>query len=475
MLARPSEPYRRSRRDAIAIALGALALRCGIVLWGRTRFPPAEDGHFYHEVAQRIATGQGYTWLWPDGTVTFAAHYPVGYPAILGSLYAALGNSVTVAMLFNAVLGALAVFWVQRLVARSAPRWAANGAATVVAFHPSLLAYTPALMTEGVSGALVVGTGWFALWSSDTRHPWRVGLCLCLMLGVMALVRPQLILLAPVAGWLREHWRSGRWKRSAVSSALVTCGALLVVAPWSARNCARMNRCVFVSANAGWNLLIGTAAEGEGKWVSVDSIGVPTECQGVFEEAEKDRCFGAAARRRIARHPLRWLSLVPAKLARTFDDVGAPGWYLKQSGGTALSESNRERLAVSEAVFQRALILAALIVLISRSRVDSVLRWVLGVVGVAVAGPAPWLAVLFIGLFCTFGRAQRVPELAFAGAVILTTMAVHAVFFGAARYSMVVWPALAAVPFAARGIGRTSREPPLGRGAPAAPTVTSNT
>ncbi len=38
-------------------------LRVLVVWWARDRFPPADDGSFYHVVAQRIAHGQGYTWL----------------------------------------------------------------------------------------------------------------------------------------------------------------------------------------------------------------------------------------------------------------------------------------------------------------------------------------------------------------------------------------------------------------------------
>src|SRR3954470_19699637 len=91
--------------DACWISALALVLRLVVVLWAKDRFPPADDGTFYHVVAQRIAHGDGYTWLWPDGAVTYAAHYPVGYPALLGLVYALFGPRPVVAMIANAVLG----------------------------------------------------------------------------------------------------------------------------------------------------------------------------------------------------------------------------------------------------------------------------------------------------------------------------------------------------------------------------------
>ena len=55
-----------------------------VVAWASGRVSrPSEDGHYYDVLARRLASGDGYTWLWPDGAVTYAAHYPVGYPALL--------------------------------------------------------------------------------------------------------------------------------------------------------------------------------------------------------------------------------------------------------------------------------------------------------------------------------------------------------------------------------------------------------
>ncbi|MGH7282722.1 MAG: hypothetical protein ACRELY_14435, partial [Polyangiaceae bacterium] len=82
----------RAGRDRIAVAALALAARLSFVAWGASRFPAAADGAYYDKIATRIASGDGYTWVWPDGAVTYAAHYPIGYPAILSVFYALFGS-----------------------------------------------------------------------------------------------------------------------------------------------------------------------------------------------------------------------------------------------------------------------------------------------------------------------------------------------------------------------------------------------
>ena len=57
-----------------------------------------------------------------------------------------------------------------------------------------------------------------------------------------------------------------------------------------------MKHCALVSVNGGWNLLIGADAESTGAW---SPIKVPEACREVFDEAQKDVCFGREARRYI--------------------------------------------------------------------------------------------------------------------------------------------------------------------------------
>jgi hypothetical protein len=426
--------------DAWLLAALALILRVLVVLWARDRFPPADDGTFYHAVAQRIARGQGYTWLWPDGSVTYAAHYPVGYPALIGAAYAVFGARPVVAMAFNAVLGALSVFAAQRCAIRRSSRALAVIAALLVALHPGLLFYTPALMTEGVAAELMLLAVWLMLRAAESARPaWRlVALAACL--GTSILVRPQLALIAPLFGFFALQSGELRYRERALRAGLVAFMTLCFCLPWTIRNCKRMDRCVFVSANGGWNLLIGSLPEANGAWHAIEGSLVPPECRNVFGEADKDRCFGRAGRSRIAADPLGFLALVPRKLSLTFDYFGAPGHYLHTANYREFDEPRKLRLGVLETVWERLVLLAAIAQAAVRGQHRRRLRRVGGALaGLLALSRAGWAGYLgLVACHALSGRELlRRPIAAISAGLTLATALTHAVFFGAGRYGFV--------------------------------------
>jgi hypothetical protein len=448
--------------DAWLLAGLGLMLRLLVVLWARNRFPPADDGTFYHAVAQRIARGQGYTWLWPDGSVTYAAHYPVGYPALIGAAYAVFGARPGVAMVFNAVLGAASVFAAQRSAIRRSSRALAAIAALLVALHPGLLFYTPALMTEGVAAVLMVLAVWLMLRASESARPgWRlVALAACL--GTSILVRPQLALIAPLFGFFALPSGEVRYRERALRAALVAFMAICFCLPWTIRNCKRMDRCVFVSANGGWNLLIGSLPEANGAWHAIEGSLVPPECRNVFGEADKDRCFGRAGQRRIAADPLGFLALVPQKLSLTFDYFGAPGHYLHTANYREFDEPRKLRLGVLETVWERLVLLAAIAQAAVRGERRRALRRASGALaGLFALSRAGWGGYLgLVACHALSGRELlRRPIAAITAGLTLATALTHAAFFGAGRYGFVC-AALLCV--AAVGEPNAKREEPAG-------------
>ncbi|MCC6215968.1 MAG: hypothetical protein IT376_13970 [Polyangiaceae bacterium] len=449
---RAERALRGARGDEAVLGAIAALVRVAVILWAAPRFPPADDGKYYHVIASRIAEGNGYTWLWPDGAVTFAAHYPVGYPALLGGAYALLGAHPGVAMALHVPLAVLGTLAVRRVAASAFDRRGAFVAGGVFALHPALVAHAPALMTESVSAALlaVAAAAALALRGSSRGVAWGV---VGLLLGATAMIRPQLLLVAPAIGALTAP--SGvALRRVFAGAGVVTAIAVAACVPWTLRNCQRMGACAFVSANGGWNLYIGTARDGRGTWVPLESIGVPAECREVHGEAAKDSCFGAAGLRRIRADPAGWLALAPAKLGATFDGAVAAASYLHASNPIAFPGAARDRLGAAEVTAQRLTLLAALLALARAPGPRRRARWAvaLGAAPFALtplAWPA-WLGVPLGAALLGRGLARHPPAL-LAAASVVAIAATHVVFFGAGRYALPALAGLAALAGGALG------------------------
>ncbi len=446
-------PGMTSRQQALRQAAWlfglALALRLLVVAFAAQRFPPADDGSFYHVVATRIAHGAGYTWAWPDGVVTYAAHYPVGYPALLGAVYALLGAQPLSAMLLNAVLGALLVVGVHACAVRVSTLGRARLAALAVALHPTLVLYTAAVMTEAAAASGLVLLTSYALFVRDAEpgfwRRWPLGLGGALLV----LIRPQLLPLLPLLGAVAVAVPVNAERRRALllrlrGAAEVLLLTLACCAPWTLRNCAKMDGCVFVSANGGWNLLIGTLPEGRGSFAPIAGPTVPSECREVFGEAGKDRCFGHAGAERIAREPLRWLALAPLKLGQLFNTGAVAGSYLQTSNPSLVSDSTRQVISTVETLYARLLLLGACVGL-WRAATNR-----LGI-GFSLAGAlfalSPWgyAAELFVlAALLALRPTPASRPLAFLAASVLGMCVItHIVFFGAARYALLWSPWLA--------------------------------
>jgi 4-amino-4-deoxy-L-arabinose transferase-like glycosyltransferase len=420
-----------------------------LVIWAAPRFPAAADGTFYHRLASRLATGAGYTWLWDDGAVTPAAHYPVGYPALLAGPYALFGASTTVAMAVAGVLGTISAVCTYRVAAREMRGRAPLLAGLLVALHPALLPYTAALMTEGVTASLLAIVLACRERRGGTSKGARLGLALAASAlgGLLVLVRPQNLLLLPVLA-LATSPPGARWKHRLLRAAVGPLLALAFVAPWTARNCREMHRCALVSVNGGWNLLIGAHAT-SGGWSPVP---VPEACKEVWDEAGKDLCFETAAKKDIAAHPGSFLALVPRKLANTFEYVGAAGWYLHTSNPEAFTERAKNILGTAETVFLRCVLALALFVQARRwgNGKRPLRKWAVVVAGLAVASAT----IGCLALAALAVRRRATPLEMTTAAAVLSTAAVHAVFFGAGRYALVVLPFVAVLAARIKSPGR---------------------
>lgn len=425
----------RSRtRDRLLVSAIAFVARASVIAWGAAKFPAAADGKYYDRIAERVASGNGYTWVWPDGAVTYAAHYPIGYPALIAPLYALFGAHTFLAMIVNALFGIAGAVAAYELVRASGwGKRAALFSGIAFAVHPALVPYTLAVMTEGVTASLIVIAAAFAARSKiQPKLRWIV--MLGISLGLATLVRPQSILLAPFFGWLAS--RGSIFVRARTT---VVCCILTVVCclPWTARNCVRMHRCALVSVNAGWNLLIGEEST-SGAWQPID---VPENCKTVWDEAAKDECFDREARARIASRPGNYFSEIPKKLSVTFDYFGGAPWYLHESNADAFGDSAKTNLGVLETIFSRLVLAGALLSFALIQRRFAIAQ-IIALVGFPFAFlRAGWIATLALCVAILFSkRARENVALGSAAWMLAATAFTHAVFFGAGRYGLVSSP-----------------------------------
>jgi len=427
----------QERWDVVVVSTIALLARSAVTIWAAARIPPTADGQFYHVIAGRIAKGLGYTWLWPDGVVTIAAHYPVGYPAILGAFYAVFGAHPWVAMMANALLGTVMAALVHAIAREGMNRPWALLAGIIVALHPAFVPYTAALMSDGAASTFCVAAVALTMATRRAKGKRQMpsAMALGIVLGLGALVRPQMLLCVPFLGWLASAFERNIRKRWLVVLAVGSL-SLVTVMPWVVRNQVRMGH-AGLSFNGGWNLLIGTDASAHGTYAPLQ---VPPSCRDVFDEAKKDHCFAKAARERIASDPRAWSSLIPQKLASTFDYCGAAVWYLHDANPTAFPYRAKLIGAGIETAAIRLLWIASVLAVARIKGPRPSMRAAGAVVSVIFfLTPHGWAGV--VGLLFMMGllgkKLATLPIAVPATAIVIgTTMLTHAAFFGAGRYAM---------------------------------------
>jgi hypothetical protein len=290
-----------------------------------------------------------------------------------------------------------------------------------------------------------------------------------LVLGLAALVRPQALLCAPFLALVvpRTQLR-GR----AVGAVLACVVALVPVLPWTARNCRVMDGCALVSTNAGWNLAIGAFPRATGRFETLRS---GDGCREVTGQVQQDRCWLEYGLANIESAPLRWLALIPAKLAFTFDHESFAVEYLHEARPAAWPEPRRAAARALLTTVHRVFVAASALGFVAlafelprrrkRSDASAATETVsltarrgrvvqLALVGVLAAAtyaafaadtPTFWPIVLVVCLLPWLplpGRPAAHPALLMASTLLATTALTHAVFFGEDRYHVVATPVL---------------------------------
>ncbi len=223
------------------------------------------DSGYYHAAAAALATGQ--ITLWEPSWLLYPRHNP-GPALFFGALYAVVGPHLLAARIAQLILAAWSCLLVYGIGRRLFGELAGRLAMLLVAGHGYLVAYGSYLGAEtpGLFLATLCIWWWLRLWQESSRVPkarralWITGSGLAA--SVLALVRPEFLLLPPVVAWLG-------WRRTRTWKPWVLILALSVALPglWIVRN-GVVDR--VWSLQAGSNLGLST-------WTRLNALGVVAE------------------------------------------------------------------------------------------------------------------------------------------------------------------------------------------------------
>jgi len=252
---------------------------------------------------------------------------PPGYPYFLALVYQLTGGSYTGARLVQFILGLVNVL----LAGWFMHRWFGAGPALITA--AICASFWTFIYYEGefLEPVLLVTLTWGALiflgeWK---RKPTSSrALAAGVMIGLFALVRPNILVVAPfLAAWMFVQCSAGYRKPQAWVRPIgcVVLAAMLMIAPATLRNWIVARDLVLISSNGGINLLMGQDAEAvanhasdaTGHWNCFD---YPLLIQTVSAEAgrpmkasEVSSWYGRQAWEIIASNPTRTFQLMSLK------------------------------------------------------------------------------------------------------------------------------------------------------------------
>ncbi len=298
----------------LAVLLLGLGLRLGEAWDGRA---PVYDAQAYAVLAGNLEGGSGFT-LGREATQP-ASNYSPGLPLFVAGLYAVSGGvHEQLARLVLALIGALSVLFAY-LIGRRLVRPPSNPplpsevgwrgvapaliGAFVVAIYPALLEYQGMLMSEPPAATLLSGGVLAALWAWDAGR-WR-WLLPGVLFGALALTRPEYLAIAGLVA-LVVFAREARddWRASMVRAAIFLLGLVVIVAPWTIRNAAALDRFVPISTGGGQVLFAGTYLPSDGDPEKVGAE-VVAENPDLFhpQDAERLRLEQILARLAADRYP----------------------------------------------------------------------------------------------------------------------------------------------------------------------------
>jgi Dolichyl-phosphate-mannose-protein mannosyltransferase len=376
-------PWERARDAVLAdpalivIVVVAFALRLGWVLAVRTSAPtdwrPSGDQYGYYHAAQSIAHGRGYV-SFITGEPT--AYYPIGFPAILATLFWLVrvtplpDNYMLAANVLHVVVGTASVVLAYLIGRRLFGRLGGLLGAAILAVFPNLVYQVATLQLETMfifwslaALAILVGHDWSRGLPSTRRL-----LAFGFVLGVSVLVRPFSIWFVGALFVALLVARAG-WRRSLRLAAIPLAVVVLMSVPWTIRNAIRMDAFVPMSTNTGDTLCLDRSMNATGvfHWADREACADPD-----LPEVERNRANTRKAIDFVIEHPTRELVQIGRRARLIFgsdnDGVVAANTL---GGGQVIDDDTSALLEdIADVVFDVLMVLAGVgvIVLVASRR-----------------------------------------------------------------------------------------------------------
>jgi len=276
-----------------------------------------QDFFWYQLFARNIADGKGYT---VDGILT--GYWPIGYPGLLGIVFAVVGESVLAGKVLNIALYIGAIFLTYRLSQRLFHcEYAARVTVCLLCFYPNHIAYT-ALLSSEILFVFLVALSAFAFEAARGRAGFLM--LSGMFWGLAALTKPQALVLPFL--FLLFFSRS---VRSFVRSSVLVYGIILItVSPWLIRNHGVFGAYT-LNHTGGINLLVGNNPHHDtGYGTFNDKVNallgdlqtVPYQNAFDGKEVERDTIAKNIAIDYMIHNPGRVFGLMPRKLLALFKE-----------------------------------------------------------------------------------------------------------------------------------------------------------
>jgi hypothetical protein len=317
----------RARWALAGIVAAAALARLG---WALQVERPRElrDPALYLLLGEQLASGNGYTYpIEFQGTFDNfpTAYYPPGYPLFLTPLLwvaRQLPGDVSIfgtAVAANVVLSVALVWLVFHLGRRLAGVAVGLVAAAATAIWPNLVFHSGVVLTETLFLVLLVLMFLVAFATPGVaRHPGtRRLVALGVLLGLVGLVRPVSLVVAPV--FLLLWWSDGVG-RAVRRTAVVAAVTVAVLLPWSVLSTIRMESPVLLSLNFGDNVCIGYRDGANGRFaLAPDCFGGYDDIPRPQSETQRQADNIDRALTYLGDHPASVVTQMPARARYTLE------------------------------------------------------------------------------------------------------------------------------------------------------------